>query len=316
MTRQPPGSCIDRIREVADVWMWPHDSEMDHAELASRIPLVDGLYCMLTDRIDAELLSLASRLRVVSSMAVGVDNIDLSACARLGIRVGHTPDVLTESTADMAFALLMAASRRFEEGMEYVRSGSWTRWEPSMLMGRDVSGTTLGIIGMGRIGRGVARRASGFDMRVVYASRSSASAADESGAKRVPMSDLLTEADHVVVCVPLTPETTGLIGSDELEAMKPTANLVNIARGPIVDSDALHHALTNGVIRCAALDVTDPEPIPADHPLVGLPNCLILPQLGSATERTRVAMADLAADNLIAGLAGERMPAEVAASRL
>ena len=272
----------------------------------------DGVYCMLTDPIDADLIDGAQRLRAISTMAVGVDNIDLAACRRRGIRVGHTPDVLTNSTADMAWALLMASSRRLVEGVDYIRSGLWERWEPGVLLGHDITGSTLGIIGMGRIGQAVARRSTGFGMPVLYSSRSSVKGIeDDVGAERVGLVDLLARADHVVVAVSLSDDTAGLIGSEAFRVMKPTANLVNISRGPVVDSDALVEALTSGQIRCAGLDVTDPEPIPSDHALMALPNCTIVPHVGSATERTRLSMAQLAADNLVAGLTGDPMPAEV-----
>ena len=305
ITRRLPGRAVDRISESADVWVWEHERPIDHEILAERIPGAEGLLCMLTDRIDRSLLDLAPNLVVVSTMAVGVDNIDVAACTERGIAVGHTPDVLTDSTADLAWALLMASTRRSPEGVNAVRSGSWGPWDPGWLLGADVSGTVLGIIGMGRIGRALVRRSAGFGMEVVYASRSPV----DVDATRIELDELLRRSDHIVVAVPLTEETRGLIGRSELATMKPSANLVNVARGPVVDSDALVDALTAGLIRCAALDVTDPEPIPPDHPLAGLPNCLIVPHIGSATHRTRTAMADLAAENLITGLRGEPMPA-------
>jgi glyoxylate reductase len=311
VTRRPPGGAVDRLSAQFDVWVWPHDREIDPAVLEAEVRRADGLYSMLTDRIDRSLLERAERLRVISTMAVGVDNIDLRYCGERGIAVGHTPDVLTDSTADLAWALLMASSRRLAESVDWVRSGSWTRWEPQALLGRDVSGTTLGIVGMGRIGRAIARRASGFDMEILCASRSPVTDPDDLGVVEVALGDLLARSDHVVLCASLTDDTRGLIGRAELAMMKPTANLVNVARGPLVDTDALLDALTRGVIRCAALDVTDPEPLPADHPLVELGNCTIVPHIGSATQRTRVAMADLAVDNLVAGLRGAPMPARI-----
>lgn len=312
VTRFVPEAVLDRLHAAGDPWVWPHDRDIDLDVLRRRLVDADGLYCMLADPIDAALLDVAPKLRAISTMAVGVDNIDLGACRRRGIAVGHTPDVLTDSTADMAWTLLMASSRRLAEGVAYVRSGLWDRWEPGALLGHDITGATLGIIGMGRIGQAVARRSRGFDMSVLYASRSLVPGIEaDVGAEHVGLVDLLARSDHIVVCVPLTEDTVGLIGTEALRLMKPTANLVNISRGPVVDSDALAEALTSGQIRCAALDVTDPEPIPKDHPLVALPNCTIAPHVGSATERTRFAMADLAADNLIAGLAGEQMPAAV-----
>ncbi len=312
ITRRPPGEAAARLAELGDVWLWPHDSEMDPAVLRTQIVDATGLYCMLTDTIDRDLLVSAPQLRVVSTMAVGVDNIDLEACKDLGIALGHTPDVLTDSTADMAWTLLTTSSRRIKEAVAYVQDGLWGRWEPGALLSQDVSGTVIGIVGLGRIGRAVARRAAGFDMEILYTSRSAHENVErECDATRVPLDSLLERSDHVVVCAALTDETRGMIDATAFARMKTTANLVNIARGPIVDTDALYEALTTGQIRCAGLDVTDPEPMPADHRLVGLPNCTIIPHVGSATERTRIAMADLAADNLIAGLTGAPMPARI-----
>lgn len=312
VTRRPPGHAVERLSESNDVWLWPQNSAIDRDVLMTQIADVDGLYCMLTDRIDAELLDAAPNLRVVSNMAVGVDNIDLDECEKRGVAVGHTPGVLTDSTADMAWTLLMASSRRVEEAIDYVKSGAWGPWDPAGMLGYDVSRTTLGIVGMGRIGTAVARRSLGFDMEVLYSERMAREAAErETGATRVSFEELLERSDHVVLCVALTEDTRGLIGSAALERMKPTANLVNISRGPIVDTDALYEALSTGEIRCAGLDVIDPEPIAPDHPIVALENCLVNPHLGSATERTRIAMADLAEANLVAGLNGEPMPARI-----
>ncbi|KAA3639489.1 MAG: D-glycerate dehydrogenase [Armatimonadetes bacterium] len=312
VTRNPPGDALRRVREAAEVWVWPENRPIDRMVLHTQIAEAAGLYCMLTDQVDTDLLARAPLLRVVSNMAVGFDNIDLAACAERGIAVGHTPDVLTDSTADIAWMLILGASRRMSEGIDVVRSGGWGEWNPSWLLGRDVSNTTLGIIGMGRIGRAVARRAVGFAMPILYASRSDKPDVEEAtGAVRVSLRELLVRSDHVLVAVPLSAETRHLIGRDELELMKPTSNLVNIARGPIVDTDALVDALTAGVIRCAGLDVTDPEPLPSDHPLLDLPNCTVVPHTGSSTWETRAAMADVAADNLIAGLDGAPLPYRV-----
>ncbi len=312
VTRKPPGNALDTIREAADVWLWPENRPIDRDVLKTQLADASGLYCMLTDRIDADLLEHAPLLEVVSNMAVGVDNIDLAVCAERGIAVGHTPDVLTDSTADIAWMLILGASRRMSEGIEGVRAGAWGDWDPTWLLGRDVSGATLGIIGMGRIGSAIARRSVGFSMPVLYVSRSDKPRVEEAiGALRVTLSELLIRSDHVVVAVPLSAETRHLIGTDELELMKPTANLVNIARGPIVDTDALVDALAAGTIRCAGLDVTDPEPLPPDHPLLQLPNCTVIPHMGSSTWGIRTAMADLAAANLVAGLTGTPMPSRV-----
>jgi len=312
ITRKPPGSASDRLAEFGDVWMWPHDRRIDDDTLSEQIKSATGLYCMLTDRIDRDLLASAPHLKIVSTMAVGVDNIDLDACRDLGIAVGHTPDVLTDSTADMAWALLMTASRRIEESIAHVKQDLWGPWEPELLLGLDVAQTTIGIVGMGRIGKTIARRATGFDMEILYTSRSpQLDVESEHGAVRVSFEELLERSDHVVVSTALTPETRGLLDAEAFSRMKSTATLVNIARGPIVDTDALYEALSTGQIRSAGLDVTDPEPMSADHPLLTLPNCTVIPHLGSATERTRIAMADLAADNLIAAMTDQEIPSRI-----
>lgn len=310
VTRTPPGRALDMLQASAALDVWAEERQMPRGELLQRVAPVDGLYCMLTDRIDEELLDAAPRLRVVSTMAVGIDNIDLAACTQRGVIVGHTPDVLTETTADTAFTLMAAAARRVGEGIAYVEEGRWKRWEPDLLLGSDIHGTTLGIIGLGRIGRAVAKRARGFDMQILYHNRSrDTSAEDELGAEYRSFADLLQEADHVIVLVPLSDETHHLIDAAALAMMKPTATLTNAARGPIVNPVALADALRSGTIAAAALDVTDPEPIPADDQLLDLPNCIVIPHLGSASVATRAAMAELAAENLIAGLRGEPLPA-------
>ncbi len=292
-----------------EVWTWPENRTMPRELLLERVIEAEGALVMLTDRIDDEFLDAGSRLRVVSQMAVGVDNIDLAACTSRGIPVGHTPDVLTETTADMAWGLLAAAARRIPEGRDYVLGGHWQEWDPDLLLGSDLWGTTLGIVGMGRIGAAVARRAAGFSMKVLYNSRSPKPGLEEEiGAAYVELAELLAQADHVVITAAYTSETHHLIDHTALTRMKPTATLVNIARGPLVDPDALCEALRSGAIGSAALDVTEPEPIPADHPLLSLPNCLVIPHLGSASRGTRLAMATRAVENLLAGLAGKRVP--------
>ena len=309
VTRRPPGAAEVMLAEVAEVWTWPEDRAVPRGELLARAGEADGLYCMLTDRIDAELLDAAPRLAAVSQMAVGVDNIDLSACTARGIPVGHTPDVLTETTADAAFGLLIAAARRFREGLEEVVEGRWGEWNPMYMVGSDLHGSVLGVVGLGRIGRAVARRASGFGMRVLYTKRRRDPAAEqELGVEYRPFEALLAESDHVVVLTSLHAGTHRLIDRTALAAMKPSATLINASRGPVVDTDALAEALSGGVIAAAGLDVTDPEPLPPDHPLASLPNCFIVPHLGSATVRTRVEMAERAAVNLAAAMKGEQMP--------
>ncbi len=310
VTRIPPGDAVARLRERYDAWVWEGAEPIPVPLLHEQAAGADGLYCMLTDPVDAELLAAALDLRVVSTMAVGVDNVDLGACTARGIPVGHTPDVLTETTADLAFALLLAAARRVVEGADFVRAGEWGPWDPGLLLGEEVHGSTVGIVGLGRIGQAVARRAGGFGMRVLYHNRSRDHGAEaELGAEYRSFEDLLAESDHVVLLVPLTDDTRHLIDADALGRMKTTATLVNAARGPIVDPAALYAALRTGRIAAAGLDVTDPEPIPDEDPLLTLPNCVVIPHLGSATRRARIAMADLAERNLVAGLAGERLPA-------
>ena len=309
VTRRPPGAVVEMLGEVAEVWVFPENRAIPRAELLARAPDADGLYCMLTDRIDTEFLDAAGRLEAISQMAVGVDNIDLAACTARGIPVGYTPDVLTETTADTAFGLLIAAARRFREGFEEVVEGRWGEWDPMALVGRDIAGSTLGIVGLGRIGQAVARRGAGFGMRMLYTKRRRDRQAEEKlGVEYRTLPELLAEADHVVVVTSFHPGTYHLIDRGALAAMKPTATLVNAARGPVVDTDALVEALAGGIIASAGLDVTDPEPIPADHPLVGLPNCFIVPHIGSATVRTRIRMAERAAANLVAALEGRQMP--------
>jgi len=259
----------------------------------------------LVDPIDADLLSHCPDLRVVSTYAVGFDNIDLDAARARGIAVGHTPDVLTDATADFAFALLLGAARLVGEGERAVRDGRWGVWRADWFVGADVWGTTLGIIGYGKIGQAVARRAAGFDMEVLWSS--------SSGGLALP--ELLARADHITLHCPLTPETRGLIDADALALMKPTATLVNTARGEIVDSMALRQALIDGTIGAAGLDVTHPEPLPPDDPLLDAPHLLVTPHIGSATVTARARMAEVAVDNLLAGLAGLPLPHPVPLSR-
>jgi glyoxylate reductase len=269
----------------------------------------EGLFTLLTDKVDETLLAQAPNLRVVSNMAVGVDNIDLQACTRRGILVGNTPGVLTAATADLAMGLILAAARGLKAASQDALQGHWTTWTPTGWLGIDLHESTLGIIGMGKIGQAVAQRAQAFDVRIVYTSRTAKEHVEAAlGATRLPPTQLLQESDVVSLHVPLTDETFHLIDAHALQQMKPTAYLVNTARGPVVDTQALLQALREGWIAGAALDVTDPEPLPADHPLYGLPNCLITPHIGSATVGTRRAMARLACMNLLAGLAGERLP--------
>jgi phosphoglycerate dehydrogenase-like enzyme len=278
-------------------------------ELEAHLGEAAGLLCQFTIRVDEGLLESAPHLRVVSNMAVGTDNIDLQACTRRGIPVGNTPGVLTESTADLAMTLLLAAARRLTDASAYVRQGLWNSWTPANWLGKDLYGATLGIVGLGKIGRAVAQRARGFGLRIIYSDlQSDTSAEDSLGVTYMPFADLLKGSDFVSLHVPLTPETRGLIDAQALRKMKPSAIMLNTSRGPVVNTDDLVTALRQGWIASAALDVTDPEPLPTDHPLNGLPNCLVTPHVGSATHNTRRRMAELACENLLAGLAGERLP--------
>ena len=312
--RRIPDDGIEPLRAVADVDVWPDELPPPRDELLRRVAGVDGVLTLLTDRVDDEFLDAAGpQLKVVANFAVGFDNVDVAACTRRGVPVGNTPGVLTETTADLAWTLLMAAARRIVEGADYVREDRWKTWGPLLLLGPDVHGATLGIVGFGRIGQAVARRAMGFGMRVLYhdVARVANGVETSLGATFVPLDELLAESDFVTLHVNLTPETRHLIDAAALARMKPSAVLVNTARGPVVDSSALVHALREGEIAAAALDVTDPEPLPASHPLVGLPNCLVVPHIASATRATRGKMAAMAAANVLAGLRGERLPTPV-----
>jgi glyoxylate reductase len=298
VTRRLPGRALETLDPAIELDVWRDDAPPAPEVLRERAAGADGLLCLLTDRVDDALLEACPRLKVVSQMAVGVDNVDLEACARRGIPVGNTPDVLTDATADLAMALLLAAARRLPEGVEAVRSGAWGPWRPSWLLGLELRGARLGIVGMGRIGRATAERARAFGMEVVRIGRPG-----DPGFR-----EQLASCDVVSLHCPLTPQTRGLIDADALAAMKSGAILVNTARGPVVDQDALADALLSGRLGAAALDVTDPEPLAPDHPLLEAPNLIVLPHLGSATHATRERMAELAVANLAAGLAGRPLP--------
>ena len=298
VTRVLPGPALDRLRERHEVDLWPERLPPPYEELRARTADADALLSLLTDRVDAALIEGSPRLRAIANYAVGYDNIDLDAARARSIPVGNTPDVLTDATADLAFTLLLAAARQLPDALLSVQSDDWLTWEPSGFLGHDVFGATLGIIGMGRIGRAVARRAQGFDMTILH------TGADGG----VPLLTLLKRADFVTLHAPLTPQTHHLIDAAALQAMKPTAILVNTARGPIIDQAPLIEALRQGEIAGAALDVTDPEPPPADDPLFGAPNLIVAPHIGSATRTARGALANRAVDNLLAALDGEPMP--------
>lgn len=305
VTRELPVDILEPLRARGEVWVWDEDRPVPRDRLLEELPDAVGLLSMLTDRIDPLLLEAGPRLEVVSQMAVGVDNIDVEECAVRGVRIGHTPGVLTETVADTAFALMAAAVRRLPEAARAVHDGDWGPWSPFWMTGGELHGRRLGIVGMGRVGQAVARRASGFDIEVAYTSPRPVD-----GWRQVGLQELLAASDIVVLAARLTDETRGLIGQDELGAMREDAYLVNVARGEMVVTDDLVAALDSGTIAGAALDVTDPEPLPLDHPLLALPNCLVTPHIASASVATRRAMATLAVENLLAALEGLEMPAE------
>ncbi len=314
VSRIIPDEGLRPIREGTDATVWEDELPPPRGALLRAVQGCEGILTLLTDRVDEELLDRAgTQLKVVSNFAVGFDNIDVPACTARGIPVGNTPGVLTETTADLAWALLMAAARRVAEGDRYVRAGKWKTWGPMLLMGPDVHGATIGIVGLGRIGQAVAKRAQGFGMTILYHDLARAHPAIEAelGATYLPLEDLLPKADFVSLHVNLSPQTQGLINAERLRWMKPTAILVNTSRGPVVDSIALHEALRDRVIAGAGLDVADPEPLPVDHPLLELDNCLVVPHIASASRATRGKMASMAAANLLAGLKGERLPTPV-----
>jgi glyoxylate reductase len=309
VTRQLPDAALDLIREVAETEVWAGDLPPSREALAAGAAEADGLLCLLTDRVDAALLEAAPRLRVVSQMAVGYDNIDVPACTARGIAVGNTPGVLTETTADLAFALLLATARRLAEAEQDLRGGRWLTWSPLQWTGPDVHSAVLGIVGLGRIGFEVARRAHGFQMEILYAGRNRNEAAErEFGAKHVELDTLLAASDFVSVHTPLNAETRTLFGAAQFAQMKPTAIFINTARGGVVDQAALVEALKAKQIAAAGLDVFEVEPLPLDDPLLQLPNVVLLPHIGSASLATRTRMAVLAAENLVAGLQGRPLP--------
>ncbi|HKZ92619.1 MAG TPA: D-glycerate dehydrogenase [Candidatus Limnocylindrales bacterium] len=311
VTRVIPSIGLDIVRAAAEAEVWPEELPPPRDVLLDRVRGMDGLLCLLTDRVDDELLDAAGpQLRVVSNFAVGYDNIDVPACTRRGVAVGNTPGVLTETTADLAFALLMAVARRLPEARDYVREDRWRTWGPMLLLGKDLHGATLGLVGFGRIGREMARRATGFGMRTLYHDvvRAEPDVERVLGATHAPLETVLAESDFVSLHTVLSAETRHLIDAAALARMKRGAILINTSRGPVVDGEALADALRSGHLFGAGLDVTDPEPLRAEDPLVQLPNCLVVPHIASASERTRDRMAEKAARNLVAGLRGEPLP--------
>ena len=309
VTHTLPGGWLDNLEGKCLTFIGPVDATGLSPELKAHLNEADGILSLLTIPVNEDLLAQAPRLRAVSNMAVGVDNIDLAACTRRGIPVGHTPGVLTEGTADLTMAILLAAARCLPQASQDAREGRWKTWSPTGWLGADLHGANLGIVGMGKIGRAVARRAIAFGMRLLYTdSLPCADAESDMGAVCLTLDELLRHSDIVSLHIPLNAETRHLIDEQALRKMKPTAILVNTSRGPVVDTPALVRALQEGWIAGAAIDVTDPEPLSPEHPLFSLSNCLITPHIGSATWNTRRRMAELACDNLLAALSDQPMP--------
>lgn len=308
VTRIIPEAGLKMVTDACDAEVWPEELPPSRSVLLEKVRGVVGILPLITDKIDGEVMdSAGDQLTIISNYAVGFDNIDVQEATHRGIFVGNTPGILTETTADLAFTLLLAVSRRIGEGIDYIRDNKWKTFKPMELLGRDVHNATLGIIGMGRIGIEVARRAKGFNMDIIYYDyRGRTEIGETVGAKMCSTIDALFEqADFISLHVPLTTETNHLIGISALSKMKDTSILINTSRGPVVDSDALYEALKSRKIAYAALDVTDPEPIPSNHKLMALSNCLIVPHVGTATIETRSRMAVMAAENLLTGIRGE-----------
>jgi lactate dehydrogenase-like 2-hydroxyacid dehydrogenase len=311
VTRRIPAPALARLAEVAELDVWPESLPAPRRELERRIVGCAGLLSLLSDRVDGPLMDRAGGdLRVISNFAVGVNNIDCGAAKQRQIQVGNTPGVLTDATADMAVLLLLAAARRFAEAIGNVQQRRWQTWEPLGLLGRELRGRTLGIVGAGRIGAAVAERMrGGWQMRIVYTSRSPKPLWDQRlDGQRMELDELLQASDFVSLHCDLNPDTRRLIDARRLSLMRPQAVLVNTSRGEVIDQAALYHALAEGRLLAAGLDVTDPEPLPLENPLRGLPNCVIAPHIGSATVEARSAMAEIAVDNLLAGLRGQPLP--------
>ena len=311
VTRRIAQEALDMIAQNAEMELWDEELPPPYEVILEKAPNIDGLLSLLTDKIDANLMKSAPKLKAISNMAVGYDNIDIPEATSRGIVVGYTPGVLTETTADFAFALLMAAARRIVEADTYTRKGQWKTWEPMVLLGQDIHRATLGLVGLGRIGMEIAKRAKGFNMKVIYYDELRRSQEEERqlGVEYVPeLSALLSQSDFVSLHVPLSPKTRHLISAAEFALMKTTAILVNTSRGPVVDQKALYEALKSHQILAAAIDVTEVEPIPLDDPLLTLDNIIIAPHIASASVATRTKMATMAAENLLAGLRGQIPP--------
>ena len=277
--------------------------------LEKHLPKTSGIICLLDDPIPATIINQAPHLKVVSTMAVGTDNIDVKRCTSLGIPVGHTPGVLTDGTADLTIALLLSVGRQLQSANFDARAGKWSNWDPTGWLGRDLMGATVGIVGLGKIGTAVAKRLKAFGPNLIFTNRSPRPDQEELlNARQVNLDELLSDSDFICLHVPLTPDTKGMINKESFKKMKPNTILINAARGGVVNSDALLEALQTGQILAAGLDVTDPEPLPPDHPLYQLPNCFITPHIGSATVNTRRLMAYIAIKNLEAGIQGKHLP--------
>jgi glyoxylate reductase len=308
LTRKVPENALAVLQGACELIMWPREDEpASRAFLEEHIVEADGLYCLITDKIDQALMALAPKLKVISTMAVGFNHIDIAEANRLGILVTNTPEVLTEATADLAFGLLLATARRLVEATDLLRNGEWKTWSPMLLTGQEVYGATLGIVGMGRIGEAVARRARGFDMKVLYHNRNRKPEAEQIyGLEYAELNRLLEVSDFVLLLLPYTPETANMIRMEQLQRMKKCAVLINVARGGIVNEADLYEALREGTIWAAGLDVFEEEPVQTNHPLLTLPNVVMLPHIGSAGIATRLKMALITAENLLQGLGGQR----------
>jgi len=313
ITRKLPQVIYKKLADKFEVKMWDTaDQPVPREILIEEVKEMDGLFCLLTETIDREVIENAPKLKVIANMAVGFNNIDIQTAAEKGIVVTNTPGVLTETTADLTFALLMATARRVVEASDYLRNGEWKTWSPMQLSGQDIHGTTLGIIGMGGIGQALVKRAKGFDMNVIYYNRSRKPALEKDmGIQYMELKELLRKSDYISILIPYSSEVHHLIGEKELKLMKKSAILINTARGGIVDEAALCHALKTGEIWAAGLDVFEEEPVNLESPLLALPNVVTLPHIGSASEKTRLKMADLAAENLIRVLNGEKALTQV-----
>lgn len=310
ITRRIPQQAVDIMEKEGDLFIWDHEVEpIPQETLLDAVKEAQAIYTNVSDRVDKAVIEAAPKLKVISTIAVGYDNIDIGEATKRGIPVGHTPGVLTETTADLTFALLMATARRIVEASQFLKEGKWSSWAPMLLTGQDIFGATIGIIGMGRIGEGVARRAKGFGMKILYHNRTPRPELEEKlGASYRTLDDLLQQSDYVVLLAPSSPETYQMIGQREFSLMKPSAVFINTSRGKNVDESALYQALKERRIWAAGIDVFEVEPVSPEHPLLSLDHVIALPHIGSASISTRIRMATLAAENLVAGLKGEILP--------